>query len=333
MKFLPKEWNTKSEKLTWNERKLSMIFIDEFQIAITASYDKWIDVMQQASMAIADGSVIVPKRTHIDFGKDALLLMPSIGKDYFATKLVTIFPLNRYINKPSIYGTVILNDRKSGEPLAVIDGSKLTAMRAAAVASMGMRFLSPENASCLGIIGAGVQGFHQALFACSHRNITRVLVFDNRKEIVQNFCSELGKVFPRIKIIPASDVRELCSRSEIIITATNSSIPVLPSDVSLLEGKTIIAIGSHKHEMRELPDVFFSLLDYVFIDTEHGMTESGDLIDPLRDNLVPSDRFCPIQDLISGKVKPEKPTRLFKTVGLAAFDLYAAILVYENRNK
>jgi len=310
-----------------------MVFIDEFQISVAASYDKWIDVMEEASLAIADGSVIVPKRTHIDFGKDALLLMPSIGKDYFATKLVSFFPMNKFINKPSIYGTVVLNDRKSGEPLAVIDGSKLTAMRTAAVGSIGVRLLSPESATTLGIIGTGVQGYHQVLFACSQRNISRVYVYDNNKELLSGFCSELGKVFPKIKIVSVSDAKELCSKSEIIITATNSFEPVLPSDISLLEGKTFIAIGSYKHDMRELPDELFGLLDYVFIDAEHGMTESGDLIDPLRNKLVPADKFLPIQDLISGKVKPQKPTRLFKTVGLDAFDIYADILVYENRNK
>jgi ornithine cyclodeaminase/alanine dehydrogenase-like protein (mu-crystallin family) len=309
-----------------------MIYIDEFQIAVTASYDKWINTMQEALHAIAIGSVIVPKRTHIDFGKEALLLMPSFGEKYFATKLVSFYPYNYLINKPSIYGTVILNDRKTGEPLAVIDGSKLTAMRTAAVASIGVRYLSPDNASCLGIIGVGVQGFHQVLFACSQRNISRVFVFDKRKELIPKFCSELGKVFPRIKIIPVSDVKELCSKSEIIITATNSSVPVIPNEISFLEGKTIIAIGSYSPEMRELPDELFGLIDYVFIDTDHGLSESGDLIDPFRNKLIPSEKFCPVHKLVSGQIQPQKPTRLFKTVGFAAFDLYAAILVYENRS-
>ena len=217
--------------------------------------------------------------------------------------------------------------------MAVIDGSKLTAMRTAAVGSIGVRLLSPEKATTLGIIGTGVQGYHQVLFACSQRNISRLYVYDNNKELLSGFCSELGKVFPKIKIIQVPDTKELCSKSEIIITATNSFEPVLPSDISFLEGKTIIAIGSYKHDMRELPDELYGLLDYVFIDTEHGMTESGDLIDPLRDKLVLADRFRLVNELISGKIQPQKPTKLFKTVGLAAFDLYAAILVYENRNK
>jgi ornithine cyclodeaminase/alanine dehydrogenase-like protein (mu-crystallin family) len=309
-----------------------MVFIDEFKIAITASYDKWIDRMEEAFLAMADGSLIVPQRSHIDFGEDSLSLMPAIGKDYFVTKLVSFFPGNIQLNKTSIYGTVILNDRKNGELLAVIDGTKLTAMRTAAVAGIGVRYLSPENSSSLGIIGAGVQGFHQALFACSQREISKLFVYDNRKELAIRFCSELAKVFPRIKIIPASDSSEVCSKSDIIITATNSSTPVLPAERSLLEGKTVIAIGSYKPDMRELPDELFKLLDYVFIDTEHGLSESGDLIDPFIKQIITSDKFISAYNLITGKVKPQNPTRLFKTVGLAAFDLYAAILVYENLN-
>ena len=90
--------------------------------------------------------------------------MPSIGKDYFATKLVSFFPLNKVIKKPSIYGTVILNDRKTGEPLAVINGSKLTAMRTAAVAAIGVRFLSPENISSIRYCRCGCPGFPPGSF-------------------------------------------------------------------------------------------------------------------------------------------------------------------------
>jgi ornithine cyclodeaminase len=257
--------------------------------------------------------------------------MPAIGREYFSTKLVSYFPLNKNLNKPSVYGTLVLNDRKTGEPLAVIDGSKLTAMRTAAVASIGVRHLSPPEASTLGIIGAGVQGFHQALFACSQRDISKLYVFDNRREQVVRFCSELAKIFPGIKIIQASEPKELCAGSEIIITATDSPTPVLPADISFLEDKTIIAIGSYKPDMRELPDELYSLPDYIFVDTEDGLSESGDLIDPLKANLFPAERICPVYDLISGKIQPRKDTRLFKTVGLAAFDLFAAILVYENQ--
>ena len=93
--------------------------------------------------------------------------MPCFGSDYFSTKLVSVFPKNLLIKEPMIYGSVILNDGQTGKPLAVMDGSKLTAMRTAAVGAVGVKHLSPENASTLGVVGLGIQGFHQALFACN----------------------------------------------------------------------------------------------------------------------------------------------------------------------
>jgi len=310
-----------------------MVFITELQIAESASYDRWINCMEEAFEAVADGSVIIPKRSHIDFDSNSLLLMPCIGTKYFTTKLVSFFPGNRKTGKPSIYGTVLLNDSKTGELLAVIDGTKLTAMRTAAVGSVGVRHLSPVNTASLGIIGLGVQGYHQALFACSQRPINKIYVYDIQKENIIKFCNDLSKVFPRIKILPSGDGSEVCRNSEIIITTTNSGNPVLPEDISLLEGKTFIAIGSYKPDMRELPDALFKLVDYVFIDTEHGMAESGDLTAPLEQGLLRENRFINANDLLLGKTVPKNPTRLFKLVGMAAFDLYAAILVYESQNQ
>lgn len=285
--------------------------------------------MEEAFAAVASGSVIMPPRSHIDFDRNSLLMMPCIGEKYFATKLVSFFPDNMLSGKPSIYGTVLLNDGKTGELLAVIDGSKLTAMRTAAVGSVGVRHLSSENATNLGIIGLGVQGYHQALFACSERPVNKIFLFDNRKENLVRFCNDISKVFPRIKIHPSADASEVCRNSEIIITATNSPDPVLPDDISALQGKTFIAIGSYKPDMRELPDALFSLVDYLFIDNDHGMVESGDLIAASGKGFIPENRFININDVISGKIIPQNPTRLFKSVGMAAFDLYAAILVYE----
>jgi ornithine cyclodeaminase/alanine dehydrogenase-like protein (mu-crystallin family) len=310
-----------------------MLYIDDFQISIAATYDKWIDRMQEALSALHDGSVSVPERTHVEMGEDTLLIMPAIGPEFFATKLLTFNPNNRYEKKPSIHSTLVLNDRKSGEPLAIMDGGKITAMRTAAVSGIGIRYLAKENATTIGIIGAGVQGFHQAIFACSQREITKLYVCDIRNELQGRFCAELRKIYPRIKIAPASDAKDLCEKSEIIITATNSLKPVIPADLSCLEGKTIIAIGSYKKDMRELPDEIFNMVDHVFIDSIHGLSESGDLINPIKKGWIKEEQICPLHNLITGKVKTNSKTRLLKTVGNAAFDLYSAILVYKAAKK
>ena len=95
-------------------------------------------------------------------------------------------------------------------------------------------------------------------------------------------------------------------------------------------GKTIIGIGSYKPDMREIPNGIFSGINQVFVDTLHGIKESGDLLEPLQKGIIQTSQVIPISDVILKKTEVEGETRFFKSVGMAAFDLYGAMLIYEN---
>jgi ornithine cyclodeaminase/alanine dehydrogenase-like protein (mu-crystallin family) len=82
--------------------------------------------------------------------------------------------------------------------------------------------------------------------------------------------------------------------------------------------------------MREIPDAVYSETEQVFVDTLHGLSEAGDLLEPLKKKLVLEEQIISISDLILGKTRAEGGTRLFKSVGMAAFDLYGAKLIFEN---
>jgi len=310
-----------------------MIQIESNTIGKAAPIRDWIVAMEDALRDTAEGRVDVPARSHIDRGHDTLLLMPCFGKDYFSTKLVSVFPKNPLKHKPIIYGTVVLNDGQTGEPLAVLDGSKLTAMRTAAVGSVGVKYLSSEKASTLGIIGLGIQGFHQALFACEIRPIKELRILDRSREKTKLFARRFHAYFKNVKVITCETSEELCRASEIIITATGSHQPVVPENGGWWKGKTLIGIGSYKPEMREFPDEVMAELSQVFVDTMQGLIEAGDLLNPLNSGIISRDQVVPVSDLISGKVAANGETRFFKSVGMAAFDLYAARLVYEKLQK
>jgi len=307
-----------------------MIQIDSNTIGNSAPIKEWVLAMENALRDTAEGLVEVPPRSHIDSGENTLLLMPCFGEEYFSTKLVSVFPANLKIKKPVIYGTVILNDGQTGEPLAALDGSKLTAMRTAAVGSVGIKYLAPEDATSLGIIGLGIQGFHQALFACQQRPIREVRVLDRTIAIMKRFGERFNDFYKDVKVIPCKNAAELCRSSEIIITATGSQKPVIPGNEEYWKGKTLIGIGSYKPDMREFPDEIFKGLSQVFVDTLHGINEAGDLLTPLEKLLVKREQVIPVSELVQGNVHPEGSTRFFKSVGMAAFDLYGARLVYEN---
>lgn len=307
-----------------------MILVDSNTIGNAAPIGEWITAMESALRDTAEGLIEVPVRSHIDRGENTFLLMPSFGAKYSCTKLVSVFPGNLKKKKPVIHGTVVLNDGISGEPLAVMDGSKLTAMRTAAVGSVGIKYLAPEEATTLGIIGLGIQGFHQALFACKTRAIGQLRILDRTVPIMNRFKERFNVFYKDIEVIPCNNASELCRGSEIVITATGSHSPVVPDTERWWVGKTLVGIGSYKPEMREFPDEIFQDLDKVYVDTLHGISESGDLVDPIRKQLINTEQIIPISDLIQKNSEAEGETRFFKSVGMAAFDLYSAILVYEN---
>ncbi len=303
--------------------------IDSNTIGKAAPIERWVSAMEEALKDTATGVVDVPQRWHIDRGPNTLLLMPCFGEDYFSTKMVSMFPKNILKKEPVIYGSVVLNDGQTGKPLAVLDGSKLTAMRTAAVGALGIKYLAAEKATKLGIVGLGIQGFHQALFACQQRAIKEVRIIDHSKEIMTRFASRFNAFYPGIKVLQCNSSKDLCEASEIIITATASHHPVVPGSGEWWKGKTLVGIGSYKPEMKEYPDEIFQDVQQIFVDTLHANTESGDLVDPLRKGLIQEDNVISIADLIMQKTDIQGDTRFFKAVGMAAFDLYGAKLVYE----
>jgi len=299
-------------------------------IGKAAPIDSWVKAMEEAFIDTATGVVEVPQRVHIDRDRNTLLLMPCFGSTYFSTKLVSVFPENLKKKEPIIYGSVILNDGRTGRPLAVMDGSKLTAMRTAAVGAVGIKYLSPETSSTLGVVGLGIQGFHQALFACQQREIKTLRILDRSKAVMTRFKQRFNAFYPDIGVIACKTAEELCRASEIVITATGSHRPVVPARGDWWKGKTVIGIGSYKTNMRELPDRFFKELKQVFVDTPVAIKESGDLVEPLKKGLIKKANVIPLWDLIMNKIQLNGETRFFKSVGMAAFDLYGAKLVYES---
>ena len=310
------------------ERKIQdMKLINRDTIEKAAGFDRWVDAMESAFRLRRGTDYLMPKRSHIDFDQNTLLLMPCIGSDYFATKLVSVFPANAKKGKPQVDGVVVLNSMESGEPLAVFDGAALTAMRTAAVGSFGIRHLAPKDVSSLGMIGAGKQGNYQALAAFTQRKFDRINIHDRSGANIRSFITRIGEEHPGIDITVSQSPGDVCLNSYVIITATNSNVPVLPDSEDLLRGKTFIGIGSYKPDMREFPDALFRLAGTIFIDTEDGISESGDLIYPLENNLISKEKLVNGYQLLQSK-NGIGETRVFKSVGMALFDLYAAELVY-----
>lgn len=307
-----------------------MLIINESTLAQLTEWTSLIDQTIQAMIAYEDGDFVMPERFSMGFSNNTLLLMPAQSGKYFCTKLVSLFPDNPARNEPVIKGAVVLNNGENGEPLALLNGAKLTAIRTAAVSAAGIKLTTPEDVSSLGLIGAGVQGMHQILAACQVRPIQRIYILDKYAERTQTFISCLRSSVPEVQLFRVNSSEELLENSEVVITATNSNRPVLADDQRLLLNKHIIAIGSYKPQMRELPDALFKLIDHCFVDVRFALEESGDLIHPIEMGLLKQKQVIPLGSLIRGQVSAATHgTTLFKMVGMALFDLFTAQWFYE----
>jgi ornithine cyclodeaminase len=307
-----------------------MLILNSSDIQSSVTILEVLEAVEKAFIFQEEGNYLMPDRMHIEQGKNVLLLMPAFAGEYFSTKLVSVFPDNIKVNRPIIYGTVVLNDSDNGKPLAVLEGSMLTALRTGAVGGLGVAYTSPKEAKSVGLIGAGIQGFHQLLFASTVRNISTIHIYDTFKKDLQEFAGKLSKYLPHAEIIIAKGAEEVVSNSEVIITATTSSTPVMPNDADLLRGKHFVGLGSFKPDMQEFPENLYKLTEKIIIDTDLAKIESGDIRVPLEKELIKEDEIFRLGQLINKEIEiNDTETTFFKSVGMALFDLLTAEMIYK----
>lgn len=273
----------------------------------------------------------MPMRMHVGYEGNMLLLMPAFTPKVFGTKLVSLFPKNTEKNIPVLKGTMILNDGETGEPLALLNAATLTALRTGAVGGMGVKYLTPVNVKTLGVVGAGVQGFHQALFATEVRPFSEVFVYDINPARSRTVTERLSKKRPGLHLHAAETVKELVKKSDVIITATTAMDPVLPDKEDLLKGKHFVGIGSYKPTGREFPNSLFTHLERIYVDTEHAIEESGDLVIPLKNHWVTREQVWTLGKLIKQTQEGKEihhETSFFKSVGMALFDVVVSDAIY-----
>jgi len=303
---------------------------DDMLEAVT--YEEIMDRVEVALKLNETKDFLMPLRTHVEHQGNTLLLMPCFTPQSFGTKLVTLFPGNEQKELPTLHGVMVLNDVQSGAPVAILNGATLTSLRTGALGGVSIRHLAPDKAHTVGIVGTGVQGYHQGLFACEAREITDIFLFDLASYNVSYCMERLAEKLPDVKLHQTASIDELLESSEIVITTTTSHMPVLPNNEKILAKKHFVGIGSYKPNMRELPQALYKLTRRVYVDTMHALEETGDLIAPLKNQWITKEQIRTLGCLINdpkGIEVIKNETTMFKSVGMALFDVCVAQLIYQ----
>ncbi|SIS45517.1 ornithine cyclodeaminase family protein [Salimicrobium salexigens] len=276
-----------------------------------------------------------PERMHVEDGGNTALLMPAFHGEYYAAKLAGIAPGNKKYGKDTLHGIMVLHDRYTMEPLFLCDAIAVTALRTGALGGLGVKYLAKEEASVLGIIGTGTQGWSHLHSALAARDIKEVHIFNRTKDKANSFKERAEQVFPEVKF-NVSALGELVVQSDIVITTTTSLEPVLPElSKDQWKGKLVVGVGSFRPVMQELSDQVLKEAEEIHVDSKSAFHESGDMI--RAENIgIDFENVKDLDEIISEKYHPEEREEkliVFKSVGASIFDLITARSIYEKYYK
>lgn len=293
-----------------------------------------IEGMKAGYVLLSAGQAQVPLRTPLSVSSaDVTLVMPfhAPGRA-LGLKLVSVFSSNADRGLPLIHSMVMAVDTETGAPLALIEGSSLTAIRTGAASGAATDVLARPDAKTVAIFGAGVQARRQLEAVCTARAIERVFVYSLTG--AEAFAAEVAGRGPvPADVTVAADPRAAVAEADVICAATTSRTPVYDGR-DLKPGAHVNGIGSYRPEMQEI-DVETVRRARVVVDSvEAVLAEAGDLIVPLSAGLIDRDHISTelgqvIAGQKPGRTSPDQIT-FFKSVGVAVQDAMAAAIVLRN---
>ena len=277
---------------------------------------------------ISSGEAEVPVRAHIFMPeeKGQSLFMPAYlaGNRQFGVKVVGIHDENPQKGLPYIHAVVLVMDATDGKPLALVDGTYLTALRTGAGSGIATQLLAREDAKVLAVFGAGVQARTQIEAVLAVRQIEEILLFNRTEAKAKLLKTELEEKY---KISCKLALGEDLKKADIICTATSSSNPLFNAE-HLKPGTHINAIGAYRKDMAEIPPDAV-VHSSVFVDhISATWEEAGDLIQPFEAGRIKKEHIKgEIGQIVSGQIAgrtSDEEITLFKSVGNAAQDVAVA---------
>ncbi|MGD8257440.1 MAG: hypothetical protein PVH56_07705 [Desulfobacterales bacterium] len=286
---------------------------------------KAIEAMKHAFGEYSAGKTTVPLRGRLDSDNGITLLMPVHlhESQNMAVKIVSIYPDNPKLNLPTISATVIALNPLTGIPLAIMEGTSLTAIRTGAAGGLAAQLLSREDSYSAALFGAGVQARTQLQAVLAVRDIQRVYLYDISESNAQKLAEEVGTWPNPPEVFIVSSPNEAVQNADIVIAATTSSTPVFDGH-DLKAGTHITGMGSFSPDSQEIDAVTVQRSTIVVDSREACLEEAGDLIIPK------ATIDAEIGEIING-AKPGRRSQeeitFFKTVGVAVQDAVAAAAV------
>lgn len=291
-------------------------------------------VLIEALRATFGGRASAPARMMYrlegDQSHDVFALLPAWSDDVVGVKAFTYLPDNAEQGRDVLHANVLLFDRKSGVPLALVEGRSVTFWRTAAMAALAADYLARKDAARLLVCGTGNLAPYMALAHAAVRPIREIGIWGRNREKAARVVDELRSRRADLDIQVVDDLEAAARQADVISCATASRTPIILGDW-VKPGTHVDLIGNHERDAREC-DTEMVVKSRVYVDSRvNVLNEAGEILIPIGEGrLRESDVVGELSELCAGKVagrEAKEEITLFKSVGTALADLAAARLV------
>ena len=194
------------------------------------------------------------------------------------------------MNLPTTSGIMILLDSKTGILKSVLlDKGYLTNVRTAIAGAIAAKHLSNKDISTVGIIGAGIQAKLQLKALMLVRKPTIAYVWGRNDKKVKQFIADNYSEL-KIKLIQSHNPEEVCKKSDVLITTTPSTEPLIKSEW-IRKGTHITAMGSDAEHKNELDPKIVQECDLYIADKQSQTTILGELHHAIKAKLISSEKI------------------------------------------
>ena len=302
------------------------LLLTEQDVARLLPMDLALEAVEEAFRWQGQGKVVNRPRVRLKVPGGLLHVMPAAAPE------ARVMGLKAYAtSRGGARFVVLLFSAESGELLAVMEADRLGQMRTGAASGVATRYLARPDAETVGIYGTGWQARSQLEAVSAVRKIREVRAYGRDPERRQAFAREMaGRL--GVPVIPVERPEEAARGASILVTITNSRIPVLQG-AWLEPGAHVNAAGSNALERAELDVEAVRRAALIVVDSlEQARLECGDLVAPIEQGVTRWEAIHELGEVVAGR-HPGRPgpeaITLFESQGVAMEDVAVAARLWE----
>ncbi len=305
---------------------MSVLILNHEEVERLLDIPGCMEAVEQALVALARGEFHLPLRPIVKPpGESSFLgLMPAHRggtRPLYALKTVAIFPDNPTRGLDPHQGSVTLYDGTTGEVVAIMNATPITAIRTAAASAVATRALAREDARELAIVGAGHQAHAHVAAMLQARRFERVRIAARSVESARRLADE----WPRAVAVETAE--EAVRGADVVCTVTSSNEPVVLGEW-LAPGTHLNAVGACRAHTRELDGAALARAAFFVDRRESAENEAGDFLLAVEEGAIGRDHIrAELGEVLAGdapgRTSADEIT-IFESLGLAIEDLAAA---------